>query len=135
MSPSLYELLGLTQSASDAEILTAFQQLRQRHATRSSGISASDAKIEIEKLDEAYRTLSDYGRRSAYDASLQTDIAPPRLEIAIREPRWSSHKILLIVIGVLITMGLTLDISFSLLNNRTTASAEAEAHEGMRTPA
>lgn len=131
MSRSLYEILGVAQSASDAEIRAAFEQLTRQHETRAPGTTSADTNVQNKKLDEAYRTFSDRARRCAYDASLQKDIAPPRLEIAIRKARWSPHKILLIVIGVLISMGLTLDIGFSLLNDRTTGRAVAEAQESI----
>lgn len=131
MSQSLYDLLEIPQNAGDTEILAAFQRLTQRYATQASGLSAADTDSQIRMTREAYVTLSDYARRSAYDASLSANTPPTRLEVAIHEPRWSAKKIMLILIGSLIVIGMALQIGFMLLNSRHADSSLAEVQESI----
>ena len=60
-----YELLGVSRSASDADIKRAFRTLaRELHPDVSS---APDAEQRFKEVVEAYEVLSDPGRRATYD--------------------------------------------------------------------
>lgn len=57
-----YDALGVTESASEEEIKKAYRKLAMKHHPDRGG----DAK-EFQKVQEAYDTLSDKEKRSAYD--------------------------------------------------------------------
>lgn len=65
-----YNILGVKQSASAAEIKSAYRRLaRARHPDVNGG--APDAAREFALIALAYRTLSDAQERAAYDARLK----------------------------------------------------------------
>jgi curved DNA-binding protein CbpA len=67
-----YEVMGLSRNATPLEVKQKYHQLaRQFHPDR-----ASDKELAtrlFSQINLAYRTLSDEGRRSLYDAGLQSD--------------------------------------------------------------
>ena len=73
-----YETLGVTASASPAEIRDAYRRLaRQHHPDQGGGRTATL----MAEINEAYRVLSDPGRRAVYDAGLRglsRVAAPPK---------------------------------------------------------
>ncbi len=129
MANTLYDLLEVPHDASDAAIQKAFHRLTQQHASRVSDSDLADTDTTIKMIIEAYSTLSDYERRSVYDASLLPQIIPARIEVEIQEPRWSPQKILLMVIGTIIAIGLTIQIGFMLLSYRHSDGSLAEAQQ------
>ncbi|MDP3254499.1 molecular chaperone DnaJ [Bosea sp. (in: a-proteobacteria)] len=61
-----YEILGVSKTASDAELKSAFRKLAmQCHPDRHPGDTAAEAKFK--ELNEAYQVLSDGQKRGAYD--------------------------------------------------------------------
>ena len=68
-----YGRLGVTRTATHAEIRTAYRQLAQRLHPDTHGGAVS---AEMVAVNEAWRVLSDNGRRSAYDAKLYREPAP-----------------------------------------------------------
>jgi hypothetical protein len=62
---SLYELLGLTRTATDDEVRSAYRRLARRVHPDAGG---SDR--EFQRVHAAYRVLGDPGRRRAYDLRL-----------------------------------------------------------------
>ncbi len=127
MKKTLYEILGVVPSADDAAIAAAYRRLTQQHAALASRMDP-DADIQIKLIKEAYSTLSDYGRRSSYDASLMARANPTRVAVEIHEPR-SFQKTLLLIIGSLIAIGMTIQIGFMLMSYRYANNSLAEAQE------
>ncbi|KPF70667.1 molecular chaperone DnaJ [Bosea sp. AAP35] len=61
-----YEILGVSKTASEAELKSAFRKLAMGcHPDRHPGDTAAEAKFK--ELNEAYQVLSDAQKRSAYD--------------------------------------------------------------------
>ncbi len=77
--PTLYEVLGVTRSATDEEVRRAYKSQGEVHANGSIAVSSLlDAKqlaAEQARLEEAYDTLLDAVRRRAYDLSTFSDTA------------------------------------------------------------
>ena len=73
-----YERLGVAANASAAEIRAAYHRLaRQMHpdiASATAGIGASTT--DMAGINEAWRVLSDPGRRAMYDATIRGQRAP-----------------------------------------------------------
>lgn len=63
-----YQILGVSRFAADAEIKKAFRlRARECHPDVNSG---QNAKLEFQKINEAYQTLKDPGKRQLYDSML-----------------------------------------------------------------
>jgi molecular chaperone DnaJ len=73
---SHYLILGVSDEASSEEIRAAYRELaRHHHPDHSASRLRSDEDTDMSALNEAYRVLSDRGRRAIYDASLRTGSA------------------------------------------------------------
>ena len=75
-----YQVLGVPADASSAAIREAYRHRAREHhpdRARSSAVGPSGAMPDV---NEAYRVLSDPGRRAMYDASLRRAEAPPTTE-------------------------------------------------------
>lgn len=74
-SKNFYEVLGVTESASESEIKKAYRTLSLKyHPDRNSSPEAGDI---MKKLSEAYSTLSDAEERKKYDMSLKFGAGGP----------------------------------------------------------
>src|SRR5438876_1593537 len=60
-----YTVLGISRTASDAEIKRAFRKLAQQYHPDVSSDPAADERFK--QINEAYQVLSDPQRRQAYD--------------------------------------------------------------------
>ena len=61
-----YEVLGVSRTATDAEMKSAFRKLAmQYHPDRNAG--DHEAEVKFKEINEAYQTLSDGQKRAAYD--------------------------------------------------------------------
>ncbi len=71
MKKNYYELLGVTPDAESKEIDEAFQKIREEKYPDGFGTDDETKKAEFSKLYEAYKTLTDYEKRFAYDETLR----------------------------------------------------------------
>jgi hypothetical protein len=123
MKKTLYEILGLVPGATDAEIQAAYQHLSQRLESGESRLDHAEASFQLSLLKQAYWTLSDNMRRSAYDATLATPLAtppiePPDLEVRITsKSRLVPARLLVSVIGGLFALGILIQLAFSAMNH------------------
>ena len=63
-----YEVLGITRSATEVEIKTAYRKLAMKyHPDRNQGDKAKEAEEKFKECKEAYEMLSDSQKRAAYD--------------------------------------------------------------------
>ena len=61
-----YETLGVSRTATDAELKSAFRKLAmQYHPDKNPGDAAAEQKFK--DINEAYQCLSDGQKRAAYD--------------------------------------------------------------------
>ncbi len=70
---TLYERLGVGRDASPEEIRSAYRGLARRLHPDRGGAGSETAMAAV---NEAWRVLSDPGRRASYDASLRASVAP-----------------------------------------------------------
>lgn len=119
---TLYDLLGLTPDATEAEIQAAHRRLIERYQSDQHGLPPVDADNRIKAIKEAVWILSEPGRRAAYDASLvhAAFAASPLaeggtpLKVEISDVKWTPGRIMLTVIGGLMIVGMVIQIFFSL---------------------
>lgn len=141
---TLYDLLGLTPQASEADIHAAHIRLFNHYKSGTHGLQPMDAENQIKVIKEAYWILSDPGRRDAYDASLATpippevDLPPPvagaPLKVEIADVKWTPGRIMLSIIGGLMIIGMSIQIFFSVFAFKqagrvASGEAAAEAQE------
>lgn len=125
---TLYDLLGLTPSASEADIHAAHIRLVRHYQSGPHGLAPMDADNQIKVIKEAWWILSDPGRRATYDASLVptqpervpgpghvplADLVQP-LKVEISDVKWTPGRIMLTIIGGLMIVGMVIQIFFSL---------------------
>src|ERR1051326_8105239 len=72
--PTYYEILGLAQTATQAEIKKRYRELARRH--HPDVAEAPDAAVRFREINEANRILSDPARRATYDAELKLKARP-----------------------------------------------------------
>jgi curved DNA-binding protein CbpA len=84
-SPSLYELLEVSSSATFEEIEQSYQRIAAYLGAESlavySILDSDDAHSARAQLDEAYRTLSDPDRRAAYDRARKEEASYPSMMV------------------------------------------------------
>ena len=82
MTVDHYGQLGVTRTATHAEIRSAYRRLAQRlHPDTHGGVVSA----EMVAINEAWRVLSDERRRSVYDAKLRLDTA----STTVATPPWA----------------------------------------------
>ena len=84
MTVDHYRKLGVARTASHAEIRSAYRRMAQRlHPDTHGGVVSA----EMVAINEAWRVLSDAGRRGAYDAELRTD--SEAATATVTPPQWA----------------------------------------------
>lgn len=72
MAVNFYEVLGVSRTASDAEIRARFRELaRERHPDRTQGEKKAEAEKAFQLLTEAMNVLTSPQRRKAHDFELE----------------------------------------------------------------
>jgi hypothetical protein len=89
---SYYALLGIHPSASPLEIRRAYRELSKRFHPDTTELPAATATAKFQQLNEAYATLSNPERRTAYDqkigySRLHVIQPPPNLNTPVNQPR------------------------------------------------
>jgi len=79
MGDRLYDRLGVTPEATDAEVRQAWLRLARTHHpdAHSDPAARAAAEVEMRSINEAWAVLGDPARRAAYDLRLQGDSARP----------------------------------------------------------
>ena len=154
---TLYDVLGLPPTASEGDIHAAHMRLVRHYQYGIHGLSGAEADQQIQAIKGAWWTLSDPGRRIAYDtglaaakalvqaaapaspapAALATEniplgILPPLIEVELKSPKRSPLRIMLGVIGSLMIVGLILQIFFSVFAFRQVAGSGDAALEAQQ---
>lgn len=90
-----YEVLGVAAASSTADIRAAYhRQARRWHPdfAAANGVDAARARREMQRVNEAWRVLSDPNRRRSYDA----EIAPPEptepIDVPSDEEWWAERE-------------------------------------------
>ncbi|MEO8696917.1 MAG: J domain-containing protein [Acidimicrobiales bacterium] len=84
MTVDHYRKLGVARTATHAEIRSAYRRMAQRlHPDTHGGVVSA----EMIAINEAWRVLSDSGRRSVYDAKLRTESEAATATVA--PPQWA----------------------------------------------
>ena len=151
---TLYDVLGLPPTASEGDIHAAHMRLVRHYQNGIHGLSGAEADQRIQAIKGAWWTLSDPGRRLAYDTGLAAaqalataagqppaseaspaapaaelpplGVLPPLIEVELKSPKRSPLRIMLGVIGSLMIVGLILQIFFSVFAFRqVTGSGDA----------
>jgi len=142
---TLYDVLGLPPTASEGDIHAAHMRLVRHYQYGINGLSAAEANQQLQAVKGAWWTLSDPGRRAAYDAGLAAAFAhaaaaasgpatvapaaagilPPVIEVELKSPKRSPLRIMLGVIGTLMIIGMLIQIFFSVFAFRRVTSGDA----------
>jgi len=89
--PDHYQLLGVARGASREEVAQAWRRrARAEHPDARPGEAGNEAAGRFRALAEAYRVLSDPGRRAAYDRALargQAAGVPAAVSVPVRRAR------------------------------------------------
>jgi curved DNA-binding protein CbpA len=84
--PTFYEVLGVGEAATEAEIRTAF-----RKAARTQHPDAGGSELAMQELNVAWHALRDPGRRAAYDAYLADCRKHNRRPRPTATPLWATE--------------------------------------------
>lgn len=107
----LYDVLGVSPSADQAEIDAAYAQ-RAREQLEAGG---PDGKAEADpQLENAYWTLSNPRRRALYDANQNAGGLPLQVSVEVKEPKHSLQRTLMLLIGGVLAAGVLIQITFLL---------------------
>lgn len=92
-----YSLLGLKPSASVREIRQAYRELSKLYHPDTTQLSAAIATAKFQQLNEAYATLSNVERRTAYDQKIgysRVVVSQPLPSLNQPQPKYSSSAYL-----------------------------------------
>ncbi len=95
IAQSHYGLLGLDPTASAIEIRQSYRELSKQYHPDTTMLSATEATIKFQRLNEAYATLSNPERRSLYDLKFgfsRHNVIQPLPELQDRKDSGYSHS-------------------------------------------
>lgn len=101
MSRTLYDILEVSENASQEVIHAAYSRLSEKLKSKIANEHAPDAEILLRALTDAFRTLSSPQSRNRYDASLAAKIAVYEDD----EPFWTKTKIALMSVIMIVAFG------------------------------
>ena len=85
--PDHYQLLGVARGASREEIAQAWRRrARDEHPDSRPGDAGDEVAGRFRALAEAWRVLSDPGRRAAYDRAFERGRAAAGMPVAVSVP-------------------------------------------------
>lgn len=101
MGRTLYEILEVSESASQEVIHAAYSRLAEKLKSKIAREDAPDAEVLLKATSDAYRTLSNPQARQRYDAALATK------NVVYEEyvPFWTKTKIALASVMMVIVFG------------------------------
>lgn len=120
-----YQVLGVSPSASAEEIKAAYELLVARCAAKA-GDPAQGKPGELYLIENAYWALSDAQRRALYDASGAIQGIPLQLSVEVKEKKSPLQKTVLIMVGILLAMGIVMQVAFMVVGGRRQASVASE---------
>jgi len=127
-----YSLLGVSPYADLAEITAGYLKV-SRALSAADDPDQAENQARLEQVQDAYDTLSNPSRRSAYDASLGTPGAFASYSGGASESaRWSPIRRLLTVIAALMATGMAIQVSVMLMAYKR---ASGEVAVDARSPA
>lgn len=99
-SADYYGSLGLSPSADDAEIKSAFRRLALQHHPDKAKYNKEEAKRRFQEVAEAYEVLSDADLRAHYNrvrqraegSSRTSERRPPKKSMSVREMRLAAVR-------------------------------------------
>ncbi len=101
MGRSLYDLLEVSEIASDEVIHAAYSRLSEKLKTKIAKEDAPDAEVQLKAIHDAYRMLSNPQSRKRYDDSL----AMKNVVYEEEAPFWTKTKVALLGVLVVLAIG------------------------------
>lgn len=101
MGRTLYEMLEVSENASQEVIHAAYSRLSEKLKSKIASENAPDAEMLLTAISDAYRTLSNPQSRQRYDASL----AMKNVVYEEDAPFWTKTKVALMSVIAVIAFG------------------------------
>ena len=94
-APNHYEILGVSENATQSDIVSAFDALKREHGPKpnfNASLSFNPQKLDQNELfiliQEAFDTLTDVEKRKGYDSFLAEKRSFPKISYPIRPWRY-----------------------------------------------
>lgn len=101
MSRTLYDILEVSENASQEVIHAAYSRLSEKLKSSIANQNSPDAEVLLRAISDAFKTLSNPQSRDRYDASL----AAKAMVYEEDEPFWTKTKVALMSVIVLVVFG------------------------------
>ena len=112
---SHYTLLQIAPDATPQQLRQAFRRLSKRYHPDTTELPQAQAQEAVNRLQQAYLTLSDPVRRQAYDAALQRPMPPPRVvqPLPVRRALSGGEWFALLLLGLAVAFSLVLGVGLA----------------------